>query len=44
VLADVLGMPPDAMFRLDQSFGGISVVEWFNGTPYVRAVNASSIR
>ena len=28
------------MFRLDQSYGGISVVEWFDGNPFVRLVNA----
>jgi probable phosphoglycerate mutase len=40
ILAEALGMPPDAMFRLDQSYGGISVVEWFDGNPFVRVVNA----
>jgi broad specificity phosphatase PhoE len=40
ILADALGMPPDAMFRLDQSYGGISVVEWFDGNAFVRVVNA----
>jgi probable phosphoglycerate mutase len=40
ILADALQMPPDAMFRLDQAFGGISVVEWFDGNPLVRVVNA----
>jgi broad specificity phosphatase PhoE len=40
ILADALAMPPDAMFRLDQSYGGINVVEWFDGNPFVRVVNA----
>ena len=40
ILAEALAMPPDAMFRLDQSYGGISVVEWFDGNPFVRVVNA----
>jgi broad specificity phosphatase PhoE len=40
ILADALAMSPDAMFRLDQSYGGISVVEWFDGSPFVRVVNA----
>jgi probable phosphoglycerate mutase len=40
ILADALAMPPDAMFRLDQSYGGISVVEWFDGSTFVRVVNA----
>lgn len=41
VLADALVMPPEAMFRLDQSYGGISVVDWFDAVPLVRVVNAS---
>lgn len=40
ILADALAMAPDTMFRLDQSYGGISVVEWFDGNPFVRVVNA----
>jgi broad specificity phosphatase PhoE len=40
ILADALAMAPDAMFRLDQTYGGISVVEWFDGNPFVRVVNA----
>jgi alpha-ribazole phosphatase len=40
ILADALGMPPDSMSRLDQSYGGISVVEWFDENPFVRVVNA----
>jgi broad specificity phosphatase PhoE len=43
IVADALAMPPDAMFRLDQSFGGQTVVEWFDGAPFVRAVNATRI-
>jgi ribonuclease H / adenosylcobalamin/alpha-ribazole phosphatase len=40
ILADALAMPADAMFRLDQAYGGISIVEWFDGNPFVRLVNA----
>jgi broad specificity phosphatase PhoE len=40
VLADALAMPLDALFRLDVSHGGISVVEWHDGRPFVRIVNA----
>ena len=43
ILADALAMPPDAIFRLDQSYGGISVVEWFDGNPFVRVVNAARL-
>jgi probable phosphoglycerate mutase len=40
VLAGALAMPLDAMFRLDPSHGGISVVEWHDRRPFVRTVNA----
>jgi broad specificity phosphatase PhoE len=40
ILADALGMDPAALFRLDQSYGGISVVEWLDGDAFVRVVNA----
>lgn len=43
ILADALGMGPDALFRIDQSFGGISVIDWFGDLPLVRLVNAGSI-
>jgi broad specificity phosphatase PhoE len=39
VLADCLGMPAAAIFRLAQDYGGVSVVDWFDGTPVVRLVN-----
>jgi broad specificity phosphatase PhoE len=41
VLADALGLPDGALFRLDQAHGGVSVVDWLDGTPLVRVVNAS---
>jgi len=40
ILAQALAMEPDALFRIDQSYGGISVVEWFGGSLFVRVVNA----
>jgi broad specificity phosphatase PhoE len=40
VLADVLGLPSEGFFRLEQSFGGLSVVDWIEGVPIVRVVNA----
>jgi len=40
ILADALGMSPDALFRFDLGYGGLSVVEWFGDTPFVRVVNA----
>jgi broad specificity phosphatase PhoE len=40
VLADALGLADDAVFRLDQAYGAVSVVDWPGGEPVVRAVNA----
>jgi broad specificity phosphatase PhoE len=43
ILADALAMPPDALFRLEQSHGCFSVVEWFDDVPFVRVVNATRL-
>ena len=40
VLADALGLADEAIFRLGQSHGGVSVVDWLEGAPVVRLVNA----
>lgn len=40
VLADALGLADEAIFRLEQSHGGVSVVDWLEGAPVVRLVNA----
>ena len=42
VLADALNMPAQAIFRLEQSYGGISIVDWVGGTPIVRLVNGQA--
>jgi broad specificity phosphatase PhoE len=39
-LAHWLDMPDDAIFRIDVGHGAVSVVEWQDGTPLVRLVNA----
>jgi alpha-ribazole phosphatase len=39
VLADVLGVGDRMIFRIDQSWGGISLVEWVGGEPIVRYMN-----
>jgi alpha-ribazole phosphatase len=39
ILADALQMPARAIFRLDQPYGAISVVEWLDGTAVVRGLN-----
>lgn len=40
MLADCLRMPDEAIFRLDQSYGALSVLDWHDGSPLVRVVNA----
>jgi alpha-ribazole phosphatase len=39
ILAAALGMPDDAIFRLDQPYGAISVVDWIDGSAVVRGIN-----
>ena len=41
VLADALGLPDDAIFRLDQPYCALSVIDWIDGSSLVRAMNAS---
>jgi broad specificity phosphatase PhoE len=38
-LAEWLSMPGDAIFRLDQRYCGVTIVEWLGDTPVVRLVN-----
>jgi alpha-ribazole phosphatase/probable phosphoglycerate mutase len=40
ILADCLGMPDPAIFRLRQDYCGVSVVEWIEDVPLVELVNA----
>jgi alpha-ribazole phosphatase/probable phosphoglycerate mutase len=40
-LAEWLGMPDEAIFRLGQSYGGITIVDWLDGTPVLRLLNGS---
>jgi len=42
ILADALQMPDEAIFRLDQRFGAINVIDWFEDTPVVRLLNGSA--
>jgi broad specificity phosphatase PhoE len=39
LLADVLGMPIDSIFRLDIPYGSVSVVDWFGEHPLLRSLN-----
>ncbi len=40
LLAHVLSLPEEALFRIDQRYGAVNVVEWLDGAPVVRLVNA----
>jgi alpha-ribazole phosphatase len=39
VLADVMGLNDEAIFRIEQSWGGITLVEWIGDDPILRYVN-----
>jgi alpha-ribazole phosphatase len=39
VLADVMGLNGEAIFRIDQSWGGMTLVEWIGDEPILRYVN-----
>jgi broad specificity phosphatase PhoE len=41
VLAEALGLEDGALFRLDLSEGGVSVVDWLDGVRLLRAANAT---
>jgi broad specificity phosphatase PhoE len=41
LLANWLAIPDEALFRIDQSYGCINIVEWVDGSPIVRRVNGS---
>jgi broad specificity phosphatase PhoE len=40
MLADCLRMPDEAIFRIDQSYGALSIIDWLDESPLVRVVNA----
>ena len=43
LLADALGLPSTAIFRLDVGYARVSVVDWFDGdAPVVRLVNGAA--
>jgi alpha-ribazole phosphatase len=41
-LAEWLSMPSDAIFRLDQRYCGITIVEWLGDVPVVRVMNGGA--
>ena len=42
-LATWLEAAPAAAFRIDQSFAAVNVVDWIDGTPFVRLVNGARV-
>jgi alpha-ribazole phosphatase/probable phosphoglycerate mutase len=42
LLADALAMPAAAIFRIDQAYGAVNVIEWIDDFPLVRLVNGSA--
>ena len=40
VLCDALGLPLEFAYRIDQSYGGLNVIEYVGRHPVVRAVNS----
>jgi alpha-ribazole phosphatase len=42
ILADCLSIPDAGIFRIDQSYGAISIVDWLDGVPIVRLVNGDA--
>jgi hypothetical protein len=40
MLTNCLSMPDEAIFRLDQSYGAISIIDWIDSVPLVRLLNA----
>ena len=41
IVAASLSMPDEALFRLDQAYGAVGVVDWLGETPVLRVLNAS---
>ena len=41
VLAEMLQMPLDAIFRLEIPYCGVSVIDWFGDRPFVRSINGT---
>jgi alpha-ribazole phosphatase len=41
IIADALGLADDAIFRIDQPLAAVSIIDWIDQTPIVRAVNAA---
>ena len=42
VVSECLAIPAAAIFRIDQSYGGLTVVDWIEETPIVRVLNGTT--
>jgi alpha-ribazole phosphatase/probable phosphoglycerate mutase len=42
LLAEALAMPAATIFRIEQAYGAVNVIEWIDGFPLVRLVNGSA--
>jgi alpha-ribazole phosphatase len=42
VLADALSMPGEAIFTIDQRYGAVNVIDWYDGRALVRLVNGAA--
>lgn len=40
LLASWLCLPDEAVFRIDQRYAAVNVVDWLDGTPLIRLLNA----
>jgi alpha-ribazole phosphatase len=43
-VAEWLDLPGEAIFRLDQAYGGFTVVDWLEDVPLVRVLNGDGVR
>ena len=43
VVSECLAIPAAAIFRLDQSYGGLTVVDWIEESPIVRLLNGTAL-
>lgn len=39
IIADALEMPDEAIFRLEQSYAGVSILDWWHDTPVLRLLD-----
>jgi broad specificity phosphatase PhoE len=42
LVADALAMPASAIFRIDQAYGALDVIEWIGDFPLVRLLNGTA--